>query len=304
MTSAQTIDGVDVFIEGNGTEAIVMVHGWPDTWRLWDAQVDWLKSSYRCIRFTLPGFAIDKPRRVCSLAELVEFLKRVIEQLCPGDPVTLLLHDWGCIFGYEFTIRHPSLVRRIVGVDVGDAGSAALRSTRTFKAKALVFGYQAWLAAAWYVGGLVSTKLGDRMTRWMARALRCPSEPSFITSGMCYPYFIQWTRAYGSYRGALHFDPPCPMLYLWGRKKPFQFHSQQWVAALRSRPGCDALEFSAGHWVMKNKPLEFNEVLGAWLGASTHNSPRALPSDAGGSSAHAADTGASGSFCAPSSQAP
>ena len=32
------IDGVEVFVEGVGP-AIVMIHGWPDTHRLWDAQV-------------------------------------------------------------------------------------------------------------------------------------------------------------------------------------------------------------------------------------------------------------------------
>ena len=83
---------------------------------------------------------------------------------------------------------------------------------------------------------------------------------------MCYPYYIQWTGAHGSYRKALRFEPTWPMLYIWGRKKPFQFHSAQWVQALRQRPGCQALEFDTGHWVMKNKPREFNDAVAAWLG--------------------------------------
>jgi pimeloyl-ACP methyl ester carboxylesterase len=33
------IGGVDVFVEGDGPESIVMIHGWPDTYRLWDEQV-------------------------------------------------------------------------------------------------------------------------------------------------------------------------------------------------------------------------------------------------------------------------
>ncbi len=240
-----------------------MVHGWPDTLRLWDAQVASLAPHYRCIRFSLPGFALDAPRRAASLAELVATLERIVVATCPGQPVTLLLHDWGCVFGYEFAMRHPTLVRRIVGVDIGDAGSAAHRRAMRGKAKAMVFAYQAWLALAWRLGGA----LGDRMTRWMARALRCPSDPQLIHSGMCYPYYIQWVGAYGSYRHALRFEPTCPMLYVWGRKKPFQFHSASWVEQLRQRPGNQALEFNTGHWVMTSKPREFNDAVRAWLGA-------------------------------------
>ena len=58
-----SIAGVDIHVEGEGAEAIVMVHGWPDTYRLWGAQAQFLKDRYRCIRFSLPGFEADQPRR-------------------------------------------------------------------------------------------------------------------------------------------------------------------------------------------------------------------------------------------------
>ena len=263
MSEPQHIASIDVHIEGGGSATIVMIHGWPDTYRLWDAQVEQLKANYRCIRFTLPGFDTAKPRRAFSLAELVEAFKRVIETTCPGERVTLLLHDWGCIFCYEFAMRHPGLVRRIVGVDIGDAGSPAHRLAMSAKANFMVFAYQVWLAIAWRIGGT----LGDRMTRWMARTMHCRSDPQFIGSAMNYPYYIQWTGAHGSYRHALRFDPHCPMLYIWGRKKPFQFHSTEWVQAMRQRPGSQALEFNTGHWVMTAKPREFNDAVAVWLAA-------------------------------------
>ena len=56
------VDGVEVVVDGDGPEAIVMVHGWPDTLRLWDPQVEALRPRFRCIRFTLPGFDADSPR--------------------------------------------------------------------------------------------------------------------------------------------------------------------------------------------------------------------------------------------------
>lgn len=261
MYSVRNIDGVDVHIEGAGSETIVMVHGWPDTYRLWDDQVAFLKAQFRCLRFTLPGFDLAKPRRAHSLDQLVTSLQHIVEASCPGEKVTLLLHDWGCIFGYQFAMRHPELVKRIVGVDVGDAGSRAHLGAMPFKAKAMVLGYQGWLAIAWKLGG----RWGDAMTRKMARWLRCPADPGLISSAMNYPYYIAWTGAHGGYRRALPLALNCPMLYVYGRKKPFQFHSPAWAAALRERPGSQVLEFGTGHWVMKNKPAEFNQALATWL---------------------------------------
>ena len=123
LSSPLRIDGIDVLVEGNGNESIVMIHGWPDTYRLWDAQAAFFKGRYRCIRFTLPGFDIDKPRRALSLAEMISTIKTIIEQTCPGQKVILMLHDSGAAFGYQLAMRHPSLVSKIVGVDIGDAGT-------------------------------------------------------------------------------------------------------------------------------------------------------------------------------------
>ena len=113
----------DAIVEGSGPRKIVMIHGWPDTHRLWDGQVAALKDRYRCVRFTLPGFDPSPGARAYSFNELLEAIRRVIESAAAGGKVTLLLHDWGCILGYQFAMRHPELVERVVGVDIGDAGS-------------------------------------------------------------------------------------------------------------------------------------------------------------------------------------
>src|SRR5689334_15763241 len=114
------IDGVEVFVEGNGTDTIVMVHGWPDTYRLWDQTVEHLKSRYRCVRFTVPGFDRAHERRRRSLADLSAFIDAVVQKVSPDRKVILMLHDWGCVFGYRYYMDHPERVARIVGVDVGD----------------------------------------------------------------------------------------------------------------------------------------------------------------------------------------
>ena len=220
-----------------------------------------LQGGYRCIRFTLPGFEPGTLRRSFSSAELVATFKAIVEQTCPGQRVTLLLHDWGCVFGYAFAAQHPELVSKIVGVDIGDAGSHAhLRSLRLID-KLMILAYRGWLAIAWRLGG----RAGGSMTQWMARALHCPSDPAFIGSQMNYPYHQQCTGGAAKVAEAA-FVPPCPMLYVYGTKKPFMFHSPAWAEALALRPGCQALAFETGHWVMSRRPEPFNQAVLAWLG--------------------------------------
>jgi len=247
----------DVIIEGDGDETIVMIHGWPDTYRLWDAQAAFFKDRYRCVRFTLPGFDIDKPRRAYSFAETMAIVKEIVERASPGRKVILMLHDWGCVFGYQFAMRHPELVSKIIGVDIGDTGRAHVRSLSA-KAKAMIVGYQWWLVAAWIIGG----PIGRWMTRWIARAMRCRSDPRYIDSRMDYPYYIAWTNAHGGYRDMVKFEPKVPMLFIYGKRKPFMFHTPAWADARETRA------FDTGHWVMTEQPRQFNEAVDAWLSAA------------------------------------
>ena len=48
-------------------------------------------------------------------------------------------------------------------------------------------------------------------------------------------------------------------------RKPLRFHSPQWAADLKQKPGNDVVEFDTGHWVMSNDPLRFNQVVADWL---------------------------------------
>jgi pimeloyl-ACP methyl ester carboxylesterase len=262
------VDGVEVLVEGAGAKAIVMIHGWPDTHRLWDAQVEAMKGHYRCVRFTLPGFEPPAPkrgaRRAYSLDELIGMIRRVVEQACPGERVILLLHDWGCLFGYQFAMRHPERVERIVGVDIGDAGSRENREEMGAKGKLMVLAYQLWLAAAWRIGG----GIGDAMARWMARAGGCPTDQRTIGAQMGYGYAMRWFGVAGGLKGLKVFKPEVPMLFLYGERKPFMFHSRAWTERLAARPGCRVVPFPTGHWIMVAKPEAFNAAVLGWLGES------------------------------------
>lgn len=260
-----SIAGVDVHEEGQGNQVIAMIHGWPDTYRLWDAQVEALKSQYRCVRFTLPGFEPNSQRRAYSLLETIDIIRQVIESVSPDRPVVLMVHDWGCLFGYQFTMSYPKAVSRIIGLDIGDVGSRFHMDSLGIKDKLMIFGYQCWLAAAWRIGGGV----GDRMTRFMARKMRYPGDVSRVGSHMNFPYYIQWTGTYGSYRATRTFEPSVPMLFIYGAKKPFMFHSPEWQHEIDSRKDSQVIAMSTGHWMMRDAPEQFNRSILEWLSQSS-----------------------------------
>jgi len=169
------VNGTEVWLQGQG-ETILMLHGWPDTRALWDGTVAALQDRATCACLTLPGF--ETGPAATSLDGMCQLLRQVVDQISPDQPVTLMLHDWGCIFGYEFAMRHPDRVARVVAVDVGDHNSGALLRSWGAKEKLSVMGYQVWLALAWKLGG----SIGTRMTRAMARWLRCPTDPAAACS--------------------------------------------------------------------------------------------------------------------------
>lgn len=261
--STLQVDGIDIHIEGEGSETVVMIHGWPDTWRLWDAQVAALAATRRCVRFTLPGFDIAQPsRRGLPLDDLVALFARVVDAVSPGRPVVLMLHDWGCVFGLQYALRHAARVSRVVAVDVGDSGSPAVTASQSLGQRWRVAQYQLKLALAWYIGGA----RGDRMTRRMAEMQRVPGDAARVCASMNYPYAMRWLGALGGLRHALPAVPAWPTLFIWGTRKTMMFHSPQWIAALEARGDCRVVGIDAGHWMMVTRAQAFNAALLDWLG--------------------------------------
>ncbi|MBL8330584.1 MAG: alpha/beta fold hydrolase [Rubrivivax sp.] len=250
-----------LLIEGEGP-TVVMIHGWPDTLRVWDGTVAALKGRYRCVRFTLPGFETPAAARAAwSLDEVLAFIARAVDQASPDAPVTLLLHDWGCFYGYQYATRHKARVARVIGVDIGDIGSHYNLQELSLKTKLYTVGYQVWLALAWKIGG----NLGDRMARGMARFFHAPAPASEISSAMGYPYAVQWFRTRGGFGRLRAFVPTVPMLFVVGERKPFRFHSANWAERIRARPGCRVLGLPCGHWVMIQQPDAFHAAVLDWL---------------------------------------
>ncbi len=261
MDSKLVASGIPVYIDGDGPDTIVMLHGWPDTHEIWEQQVQHFKTTHRCVRFTLPGFD-DPETRGFSVSEISKLILHVVDEVSPNVKVILMLHDWGCLFGFHFAALHAHKVERIVAIDVGDASSPAFVRGLSLRAKLMIFAYQMPLALTWYMQGAV----GNYLARAIARFLRCKADESSIHAGMSYPYAMRWMGALGGLKVlAGPTQLKCPIFYAYGRYKPFQFQSQEWLQKLNANTSCKTALFKSSHWVMVDCAESFNSSVSEWL---------------------------------------
>ena len=117
------------------------------------------------------------------------------------------------------------------------------------------------------LGRFVNVRFANYWTRMMARMLRCPAPPESIQWYMNYPYAMTWLCLGGSLRGTANFKLHCPLLFIYGQRKPFMFHSKLWLNQLNASPGSKAVGLPTGHWVMLGQAQEFNATVRDWLAA-------------------------------------
>lgn len=247
---------------------LFFIHGWPDTSDLWATQVAYFSEQYRCICVDLPNFKnITCPTSSFDFPELTESLAETIQQLTQdldSKKVTLISHDWGAYLSYLLEQNHPELIERMVTMDVG--GHLKASSLKHFLS---MVGYQWWLIAAFLIGYLLPS-LGNWMTRKFAKVARAPHANSpHIQFKMNYLYLYIWRGLIcKKYRASIlkRYQPLAPLLFLYGRKKPFMFHSSYWEKTLTKLHHCEVLEFSdCGHWLMIDNPERTNTEIQKWL---------------------------------------
>ena len=244
---------------------LVFIHGWPDDARLWRAQVDALGARFRCVLVTLPNFGVAAEKAGgLDFPEIVDRLAATVRDAHADGPVGLVTHDWGAYLGYLLDQAHPGLASKMAALDVGGhLGRPGLKTAL------MVIGYQWSLIAAWLVGGLVPP-LGDAMARGIGKVLRVPApQRARIRSRFGYLYFyfwrnqlLPWKRS-GLLRG---YRPNAPLLYLWGERKPLQFHSPRWLDIVAASGGRAEGVAGAAHWLMETHADIVNARLAAWFG--------------------------------------
>ena len=106
-------NGVTLLVRETGDDAaptIVLVHGFPDTQRVWDEVVERLATRYHVVTYDVRGAGGSTAPRGpegYAYAKLVADLGVVIEAVSPARPVHLVAHDWGSIQCWEAVTTTP-----------------------------------------------------------------------------------------------------------------------------------------------------------------------------------------------------
>jgi pimeloyl-ACP methyl ester carboxylesterase len=117
------IDSSGVALEVAGTgRPVVLVHGWPDTKRLWSKQVPALvDAGYQVISYDQRGFgASDKPSEVeaYSIPFLAIDVTAILDHL-GLERAHLVGHDWGAAVVWATAAFAPERVDHLVPLSVG-----------------------------------------------------------------------------------------------------------------------------------------------------------------------------------------
>lgn len=110
---------------------IIFLHGWVGSWRYWIPAMQTASTSFRAYAVDMWGFG-ESARETTryGLDQQLSLLDHFLQEMGIGK-VALVGHGLGALVGLSFTMRYPTVVDRIMAVDVPfniDAVNSRLRA--------------------------------------------------------------------------------------------------------------------------------------------------------------------------------
>lgn len=110
-------NGVKIHYASVGTGPLmVMIHGFPDFWYTWRAQMEGLSDRFQCVAIDQRGYNLsDKPKGVdnYSVRLLVGDVAAVIKSL-GKDKAIIVGHDWGGLVAWQFALYQREMTDRLI----------------------------------------------------------------------------------------------------------------------------------------------------------------------------------------------
>ena len=126
-TSADVWDKVEHgYVDSNGVKIhyatmgkgplLVMIHGFPDFWYSWRAQMAGLAEGYQVVAIDQRGYNLsDKPpgQQNYDTSFLVDDVRAVVRHFTPGK-ATIVGHDWGGWVAWNFAMKYADVTERLI----------------------------------------------------------------------------------------------------------------------------------------------------------------------------------------------
>ncbi len=273
QASYVTVDGVRLHLVSGGEGPVVLwLHGLPEFWYAWKAQLAAFARTHRVIAVDLPGVNLSaslgtEPR----LGALGELIAGLIHAIAPGQRVSLVGHDVGAMIAWEVAAKRPELVDRLVVINAPPVAHLAHRIA-VDPAQAEASGYIERLQRP----GVEEWLRADGCAALARRVFGSARAPDVFSAADRKAYLGVWSRP-GGLAGILAYyrtwgldvepAPPvvAPTLVLWGLDDPFLL------------PGClEGIEAhgrdvrvvripGATHWVVREEAERVNTEIAAFL---------------------------------------
>eukprot|EP00485_Elphidium_margaritaceum_P002292 CAMPEP_0202686244 /NCGR_PEP_ID=MMETSP1385-20130828/2054_1 /ASSEMBLY_ACC=CAM_ASM_000861 /TAXON_ID=933848 /ORGANISM="Elphidium margaritaceum" /LENGTH=406 /DNA_ID=CAMNT_0049340777 /DNA_START=123 /DNA_END=1346 /DNA_ORIENTATION=+ len=281
--------------------ALVFFHGWPDTSALWANQFARFcgeDGNYFCVAPSLqdchPDFPLVDDSELLWSTQVTK-LHAVVVELGLSD-ITLVVHDFGAIFGHQFVSRWPELVSRLVGMDIGfapvdpAAGVAVLvpfdgliNFFLPFQQAAIEFfltnddeGLQDTLEAlsigetaepppcilCQIAPGATNGTVGAR-TGWL--------HYNWVRLDFPWPSFFEEPVANWEFNWMPTFPADVPYLFLWSSEGFISAGQLEWIDARGAIDGVsEQMQYDSdiGHWFMVREASAVNDKIASWLFAT------------------------------------
>lgn len=102
--------------EGEAAHLVLFVHGFPEFWYAWHAQLTAFGAQYRAVALDMRGYNLSsKPSdaRDYRAKHLVEDLRQLIGHF-DAQRVTVVAHDWGGAVAWNLAAQHPEVLDQLV----------------------------------------------------------------------------------------------------------------------------------------------------------------------------------------------
>jgi pimeloyl-ACP methyl ester carboxylesterase len=268
MRSAATGVGIDYQVTGDGPP-VLMLHGFPDTGRVWRHQVPALAAAgHRAITPDLRGYGRSgKPAGVgeYAMARLLADVLGVLDDV-GAERAHVVGHDWGAAIAWALAALHPGRVSRLAALSVGHPAA--------FAAAGLAQREKSWYMLLFQFAGVAEQWLSrDDWANFRAWA-RHPDADSVIAeleaSGSLTPG-LNWYRANLPPESLLAASSPlpavaAPVLGVWSSADIALTERQMTgSAAVVTGPWRYERLDGVGHWMQLEAPEAVNRLLTDFL---------------------------------------
>jgi len=253
-TYGAAVDGAKVHWTSTGTakQAVILVHGWTCDESSWDAQVPALSQKYRVITLDLPGHGKSDPPKdgkfsMTGFARAVEAVRTEAKV----DKVVLVGHSMGTPVIREYARLYPKHVVGLVPVDgllflsTGGAGRGAPNP-------AAMTGPDGMKAREAMIRGMFTPATPAAVQQHVLRMMLAP--PEATASGAMIATFETTPLN--------DFVTTVPVLGIYASRP-----MADGEALKKAFPNSEYVQVAGtGHFVMMERPEEFNRLLIAFLG--------------------------------------